>query len=154
MDAFKIVCLGIAATSLLALARPDIVLAQDQTPPTVAAPVDAQDLPPPPPVAQTQDVPPAPPPVTPVSDTPPEPPVVADAPVAPDTPMAPDKPSHRAHIKIHIDRDVDPAMDAVMDKPGDKHHHRHVVINIDRDIDLDEIDAAMTKAQEAQAKLA
>ncbi|MBI3676683.1 MAG: M56 family metallopeptidase [Proteobacteria bacterium] len=154
MDAFKIACLGLAATSLLALARPDIVLAQDKPPPAVSAPVVAQALPPPPPpVAQTQDVPPAPPPVTPVSDTPPPPPVMADAPAAPDTPVHDDKHPHRAHIKIHIDRDIDQgAPDAVVTDKG--HNHRYVVIDIDRDVDQAEIDAAMARAQEAQAKLA
>jgi hypothetical protein len=60
MDAFKIACLGVAATALLALARPDVVEAQDAvaSPAPVAAPTE---LPPPDAVPTVPDAPPAPP---------------------------------------------------------------------------------------------
>jgi len=62
MDALKIAFFGIAATAALALARPDIVQAQDVNvappPPPVAAP---SELPPPPPAPAAPEVMPAPP---------------------------------------------------------------------------------------------
>jgi beta-lactamase regulating signal transducer with metallopeptidase domain len=63
MDAFKIAFFGIAATAALALARPDIVQAQDAAvPPAPPAPVAAPtELPPPPPVPAAPEAVPAPP---------------------------------------------------------------------------------------------
>jgi hypothetical protein len=74
MDAFKIAFFGIAATAALALARPDIVQAQDAAvPPAPPAPVAAPgELPPPPPVPAV----PAAPEAVPAPPAPPVPPTV------------------------------------------------------------------------------
>jgi beta-lactamase regulating signal transducer with metallopeptidase domain len=135
MDAFKLACLGVTATSLLVLARPDMVLAQDQS---------AQ-----PAITSVQDTPSTPPA--------PDAPVVSPAPdVVPVPPVSPDAPSdrhHHRHVVIHIDRDSDPAMADVTELDG-KHRHAHSLITVDGDIDQARLEAAMAKAREAQAKIA
>jgi beta-lactamase regulating signal transducer with metallopeptidase domain len=64
MDALKIACLGLAVTALLALARPDIVAAQDQPDrdaPVVAASDEVPPAPAAPPAPEALPAPPAPP---------------------------------------------------------------------------------------------
>ena len=87
MDAVKLACLGAVATAALAFARPDIVDAQDATPPAAPA------------VAST----PLPPPVPAEVAAPADAPVVAGAPapVGPTTPVTPATPPNRVvHVRI------------------------------------------------------
>jgi len=121
MDALKIGLFGLAATAALAFARPDIVQADDATPPAPPA-VAASDLPPPPPappaIAQN-DVPPAPP----------APPAPAALPEPPAPPAPPD----------------------VDDESPAAHHHHHKIVRIihsgDMRADMAQMEAEMHRAQ-------
>ncbi|MBV8976951.1 MAG: M56 family metallopeptidase [Alphaproteobacteria bacterium] len=108
MDALRIGLFGIAATAALALARPDIVQAQDATPSSPSA-VTAGDLPPPPPAPAAIPAPPAPP----------APAMMAEPPVPPTPPDAADDespaPHHHHHVHIvHMSGRMDHASAADM----------------------------------------
>jgi beta-lactamase regulating signal transducer with metallopeptidase domain len=90
MDVFKIVCLGMMATTAIAFARPS--LAQDAPPP---APVMTAPLPP------ADTMPPAPPPA------PPAPPPAPQADVAPLPPMPPME-AAGTHTHVRILRELSP----------------------------------------------
>lgn len=142
MDALKIACLGFAATALLALARPDVVEAQD-----------------------TQDA------TSPVSVAAPAMPLPAVAPVAPDVPPVPEavEPVPQVDAVMQTD-DEAAAVDAVAPEIARAHHPKKVrIIKVGRmtasdrmhmseamhDMHMDqaELDAAMDQARRARMEL-
>jgi beta-lactamase regulating signal transducer with metallopeptidase domain len=157
MDALKIAVLGVAATALLALARPDVVAAQDAVAqpapvaaPTELPPVDAiptvPDAPPPPPaprhhhvhVAQsaTPDAPPAPPasPAPEAMSAPPAPPPPPAMHAVPPVPPVPTIALNEDDEDVNVDVDNDDDTVSVKgDKVvkmrvwRDKEGHRHVI---------------------------
>lgn len=115
MDGLKIACLGVAATALLALARPDIVEAQDvnASPAPISAPAE---LPPVDAISTVPDVQPAP-------ETPATPRhrhvriVQADAPNAPDAPPPPPPPPALEAISAPPAPPPPPSMEALPPVP-------------------------------------
>lgn len=119
MDAFKIAFFGIAATAALALARPDIVQAQDAA------------------------VPPAPPaPVAAPSELPPHPPVPA-VPAAPEAVPAPPAPPTPPAVMTNVDDEDDAApADRVVKVRETRHGHHHTVERTEHVIHVDSADPA------------
>lgn len=128
MDALKIAFFGIAATAALALARPDIVQAQDAAVPPV----------PPAPVAAPSELPPPPP--------------VPAAPAAPEAPEAVPTPPTPPAMAVDAD-DADDAApaDRVVQVRESRHGHHHT---IERTEHVVRIDHAMTAQDEAEMRKA
>ena len=131
MDAFKIAFFGIAATAALALARPDIVQAQDAA------------------------VPPAPPaPVAAPSELPPVPPVPA-APAAPDAVPVPPAPPAPPTLATNVDDEDDAApADRVVKVRETRHGHDRTVERTEHVIHVDNADPAEIERNEAEMRKA
>jgi len=149
MDAFRIALLGAAATAALALARPDIVQAQDAPPP------------PPAPIAAPAELPPPPPPPPEAADATPALPAL---PAVPPVPPAPPKPAHVVRVRVihHKDGNVEEQRDehdvqvnqAEMDRAMEEVRRadeevRRAQPEIDKAMDAAKIDAKVAEAMRA-----
>jgi beta-lactamase regulating signal transducer with metallopeptidase domain len=149
MDAFRIALLGAAATAALALARPDIVQAQDAPPP------------PPAPIAAPAELPPPPPPPPEAADATPALPAL---PAVPPVPPAPPRPAHVVRVRVihHKDGDVEEQRDehdvqvnqAEMDRAMEEVRRsseelKRVQPEIDKAMDAAKIDAKVAEAMRA-----
>jgi beta-lactamase regulating signal transducer with metallopeptidase domain len=140
MDALKIACLGVAATALLAFARPDMVAAQDAVapPPPAAAPATPPDAVP--------AAPPAPS-ALPAMPAMPEPPAAAEA--AQDSSDAADAtPSDKQDGSVQI-RETRHGHDLKVERTV-----RIVHMAGDTHLDGDKIEQAEMQARQAQVELA
>jgi beta-lactamase regulating signal transducer with metallopeptidase domain len=156
MDALRIALLGAAATAVLALARPDIVQAQDSMPPP--PPVSSAPLPPPPPEMAAPAAP---------ADAP-SPPDVADTAPLPPTPPVPHM-HHVSHVApvapvTMVDADNDDEAPAAKVKKTvvvhvykDKNGHRHVVrtdhISPEDQAQIDRADVEAQRAEDEVARI-
>jgi beta-lactamase regulating signal transducer with metallopeptidase domain len=148
MDAFKIALLGAAATAALALARPDLVQAQDAPPPPPAPIAAPAELPPPPPPPEAADATPA----------------LPALPAVPPVPPAPPKPAHIVRVRVihHKDGNVEEQREehdvqvnqAEMDRAMEEVRRadeevRRAQPEIDKAMDAAKIDARVAEAMRA-----